>query len=116
MSWLRGSTFSHRAASIGVSVKLTTSDTMIANAIVRPKLFMNRPTMPPMNADRHEDRDERERGRQHGEADLLVAATAAWTWSSCLLFDEPVDVLQHDDGVVDDDADRQVSARASSAC
>jgi hypothetical protein len=38
----------HRADSIGVSVKLTSRDTMIANDIVRPKLFMKRPTMPPM--------------------------------------------------------------------
>ena len=64
-------TFSQRADSIGVSVKLTSSDTMIANAIVRPKLFMKRPTMPPMNADRHEDRDQRQRRREHRQADLL---------------------------------------------
>src|ERR1043165_1391871 len=93
---------------------------MIANAIVNPKLFMKRPTMPPMKptgtkiatsdnvvastarpiswvastaawnwsscrsealheasddaaheADRHEDRDQRQRRRQYGEADLL---------------------------------------------
>ena len=78
------STFSQRADSIGVSVKLTSSDTTIANAIVRPKLFMKRPTMPPMKATGHEDRHERQRRRQHGEADLLASpSTAAWNGSSC---------------------------------
>ena len=33
---------------IGVSVKLTNSDTSTAKAIVRPKLCMKRPTMPLM--------------------------------------------------------------------
>ena len=59
-------TLSQRAASIGVSVKLTSSDTMIANAIVRPKLFMNRPTMPPMNPT----------GTNMATSDSVVASTA----------------------------------------
>src|SRR2546422_4635567 len=41
---------SQRAESDGVSVKLTSSETAIANAIVQPKLFMNWPTIPLMNA------------------------------------------------------------------
>ena len=100
-------TFSQRAASIGVSVKLTSSDTMIANAIVSPKLYMKRPTMPPMNAT----------GRKTATSDSVVASTArpisrvastaAWNGSIVLLLDEPVDVLEHDDRVVDHDADRQ---------
>ena len=44
----RGFTFSQCADIIGVSVKLTNSDTSTANAIVRPKLCMKRPTMPLM--------------------------------------------------------------------
>ena len=77
------STFSHRADSIGVSVKLTSSDTMIANAIVNPKLFMNRPTMPPMKPT----------GTKIATSESVVASTArpisrvpsmaAWIWSSC---------------------------------
>ena len=60
------STFSQRADSIGVSVKLTSSDTMIANAIVSPKLFMNRPTMPPMKAT----------GTKIATSESVVASTA----------------------------------------
>ncbi len=43
-----GGAFSQYADIIGVSVKLTNSDTITANAIVRPKLCMKRPTMPLM--------------------------------------------------------------------
>ncbi len=54
------------ATSIGVSVKVTSSDTMMAKAMVRPKLFMNRPTMPPMKAT----------GRKTATSDSVVASTA----------------------------------------
>ncbi len=57
---------SQRADSIGVRVKLTSSDTMMANAIVRPKLFMNRPTMPPMKPT----------GTKMATSDSVVASTA----------------------------------------
>ena len=80
---------------------------MIANAIVRPKLFMNRPTMPPMKPT----------GTKIATSDSVVASTARPISSRrldrglelvlVLFLDEPVDVLQHDDRVVDDDADRQ---------
>ena len=60
-------TFSHRADSIGVSVKLTSSDTMMANAMVRPKLFMKRPTMPPMKPT----------GTKIATSDSVVASTAS---------------------------------------
>jgi hypothetical protein len=39
--------FSHLDASMGVSVKLTNSDTRMAKAMVMPKLERNRPGMPP---------------------------------------------------------------------
>ena len=110
------STFSQRAASIGVSVKLTSSETMIANAIVRPKLFRKRPTMPPMKPT----------GTNTATSDSVVASTARpislvavdgrLELVLVLLLDEAVDVLQHDDRVVDDDADRRASARAASSC
>ena len=57
---------SHRADIIGVSVKLTSIDTRMANAIVMPKLFMNRPTMPPMKAT----------GTKMATSDSVVASTA----------------------------------------
>ncbi len=55
-----------REASIGVSVKLTSSDTRIANDIVNPKLVMNRPTMPPMKPT----------GTKIATSDSVVASTA----------------------------------------
>ena len=55
-----------RADIIGVSVKLTSSDTRTANAMVNPKLFMKRPTMPPMNAT----------GMNTATSDSVVASTA----------------------------------------
>ena len=39
-----------RADRVGVRVKLTSSDTAMAKAMVRPKLFKNIPTMPLRNA------------------------------------------------------------------
>ena len=51
---------------MGVSVKLTSSDTAIANAIVTPKEFMKRPTIPAMNAT----------GRKTAISDSDVARTA----------------------------------------
>ena len=62
----RGRILIQRAASIGVSVKLTSSDTRIANDIVNPKLVMNRPTMPPMNPT----------GTKIAISDRVVASTA----------------------------------------
>ena len=59
-------TLSHRAHIIGVRVKLTTSDTMIENDIVRPNELMKRPTMPPMNAT----------GRNTATSESVVARTA----------------------------------------
>ena len=56
-----------RAASIGVSEKLTNSDTVIANAMVRPKLWKKRPTMPLMNAT----------GRNTASSESVVASTAS---------------------------------------
>ena len=41
---------SQRAAKVGVKVKATKSEIKIAKAIVRPNEFMNRPTIPVMNA------------------------------------------------------------------
>ena len=49
-----------------MSVKATSSDTAMAKAMVTPKEYMNRPTMPPMNAT----------GRNTAISDRLVASTA----------------------------------------
>ena len=78
-----GRTLSQRAASIGVSVKLTSSDTRMANAIVRPKLFMKRPTMPPMNPTGTKMATSDSVVARTARPISLVASMAAWCWSSC---------------------------------
>ncbi len=55
-----------RAESIGVSEKLTMSETKMAKAIVRPKLLRKRPMIPPMKAT----------GRNTAMSDSVVARTA----------------------------------------
>jgi hypothetical protein len=62
----RGRILIQRADSIGVSVKLTSSETMMAKAMVNPKLVMKRPTMPPMNPT----------GTKIATRDKVVASTA----------------------------------------
>ena len=99
-----------RAASIGVRVKATTSETMMAKVAVRPNKFQNFPTRPPMKAT----------GRKITTSETVVAVTASeisfvpdggLEGRPPLLLGVPEDVLQHDDGVVDDDArgERQTS-------
>ena len=61
---------SQRAASIGVSVKLTSSDTAMAKAIVTPKRRHEAPDDAAHEGDRQEDGDQREGGREDGQADL----------------------------------------------
>ena len=90
---------------MGVSVKLTSIETRMANDIVSPNDFMKRPTMPPMKPT----------GTKMAISDSVVASTArpisfvASTAASKrihpLLLDEAVDVLEHDNRVVDDDTD-----------
>ena len=91
----------------------TSSETAIANAAVNPNDDMKRPTMPPMKPT----------GTNTAISDSVVAITArpisfvpsmaASNGAHALLFDEAIDVLEHDDRVVDDDADHQASAPAS---
>ena len=52
---------------MGVSVKLTSNDTRMANAIVSPKLCMKRPTMPLMKPT----------GTKIATSDSVVASTAS---------------------------------------
>ncbi len=61
--------FRNRELSIGVRVKLTSIDTMIANAIVQPNGLMNRLAYPLMNAI----------GRKITTSDSVVAMTASAT-------------------------------------
>ena len=63
-----------------------------------------------------EDHHERERGRRHGERDLLGALDGRLERGPPLLLRVPEDVLEHDDRVVDDDARSRATARAWSGC
>ena len=58
--------FRKREHSMGVSVNETSNDTAMANAEVKPKELMNRPTIPPMNPT----------GRNTASSDIVVAITA----------------------------------------
>ena len=79
----------------------------MANAIVMPKLNRKRPTMPLMNATGRKTRHQRQRGREDGEADFFGRLDGGGERLHLLLVDEAVDVLEHDDRVVDHDADGQ---------
>src|SRR5262252_645248 len=57
--------------------------------------------------DGQEHRQQRQRRRQHRQADLARRVDRRRHRPHALLFDEPEDVLEHNDRVVDDDADRQ---------
>ncbi len=57
--------------------------------------------------DGHEDGDERQRRGQHGEPDFLRGVDGGLELVFVLFFDEPIDVLEDDDRVVDDDAHRE---------
>ena len=62
-----------RELSIGVSVKLTSIDTRIENAIVQPNGLMNRLRVAVHERDRQEDHDQRERRRHHRQRHLARA-------------------------------------------
>ena len=96
-----------RDESIGVSVKETSSETAMANADVRPNELMKRPTMPPMNPTGRKTASSDMRGRHHRQADFVGAFDGRLQWRHAFLFHEAEDVLEHDDGVVDHDADHQ---------
>ncbi len=57
---------SQRLLIMGVRVKATSRETRMEKAMVRPKEYMNRPTMPPMKAT----------GRNTATRDRVVARTA----------------------------------------
>ena len=57
--------------------------------------------------DRHEDHDQRERRRHDGHADLRRRFGCGLLRRHALFLDEPEDVLEHDDRIVDDDAGGQ---------
>ena len=99
--------FSQRAASIGVSEKLMIMLTRIVADMVTPNDFRNRPTIPPMNAIGRKTAISESVIESTARPISLVAAKAASHGRAVLLLDVAVDVLQHDDRVVDHDAHRK---------
>ena len=106
--------FIHRAASIGVRVKETISETAIAAADVSPKDDMKRPTIPVMNPTGMNTASSGKSRRKHREADLACSLDGRLKRVHALFFDESVDVLQHDDRVIDHDSDHKRQRQASS--
>ena len=97
---------STRAHSIGVSVSETKPDTMIAIAMRDREFAEHAADDAAHQQHRDEHRDQRERDRDDGEADLARALQRGLERPHAAL-DVADDVLQHDDGVVDHEADRQ---------
>ena len=60
--------------------------------------------------ERQEDDDERERGGEHGQRDFLGRVTRGARAGPLFLLHRAVDVFEHHDGVVDDDADGEDEA------
>ena len=94
-----------RAAIIGVSVSATNAETTIVIVTVMANSRKSRPTMPPISSS----------GMKTAISDRLIdtmvkpispAPLIAASIGLQALLDVAVDVLQHDDGVVDDEADR----------
>jgi hypothetical protein len=93
----------------------TKSETSTANATVTPNWKKILPIMPAHEGDGDEHRDDRERGGEHGEADLV----GAFLRRAVVILphrDVPHDVLAHDDRVIDQQADRRATGRAASWC
>ena len=65
------------------------------------------PDNPAQETDRNEHRQQRQRRRHDREPDLARPFDRRPERRHALFLDEPVDVLQHDDRIVDDDADHQ---------
>ena len=91
---------------IGVSVSATKPETSTAPASVSANSMNSRPVLPVVKRDRRIHRGQRQRHRDDGEADLARADHRRLERRHALL-DVAVDVLQHDDGVVDHEADGQ---------
>jgi hypothetical protein len=86
---------------------------MIANAIVQPERVDESARVAGHERDRQEDHHQRQRGRHHRQSNLTGALDRRFERRHMLLFYVAEDVLEHDDRVVDDDADgkRQAEQR-----
>ena len=71
----------------------------------QPEALHEAPDDPAHESHRDENRHQRERRGEHRQADFLRRIDGGTELVFAFLFDEPIDVLQHHDGVVDDDTD-----------
>ena len=101
--------------SIGVRLIDTKPDTRIATPIVTANSCSSRPTMPPMNST----------GMNTAASDSVIETIvnaisfdplSAAVMASSPMLHVPDDVLEHDDRIVDDEADRQASAPSATDC
>ena len=79
---------------------------MIVTVMVTANSRNTRPTMPPINSTGMNTAIKREGDRDDGEADFARTLERRLEWPHAV-FDVADDVLQHDDRVVDHEADRQ---------
>src|SRR6185436_18767162 len=93
-----------REHSIGASVSDTSAETAIEAVTVKANSRNRRPMIPPMSSSGMNTAISDADG-QHGEADLARSLDGGLERRSAVL-DVAVDVLHHDDGVVDHEADR----------
>ena len=90
---------------IGVRVSETSSETRIVIDTVIPNSRNSRPDDPAHQEQRDEDGDERQADRHDRKADLARALDRRFHRAQPVL-DMAMDVLEHDDRVVDDKTDR----------
>jgi len=69
--------------------------------------------MPPMKATGTKIARKRQGGRKDGQADFLGAVDRGLKLVFVLLFDEAINILEHDNRVVDDDTDGKRQREAS---
>ena len=105
----------NRAAMTGVSVSATNADTAIVIVTVMANSRKMRPTMPPISSSGMNTATSDKADRQDREADLAGALDCGLDRTESVL-DVALDVLQHDDGVVDDEADRDAECPSGTDC
>src|ERR1700727_1538220 len=104
-SFPRSAAGSNFAQSMGVSVSETRTESRIETPTVTAN-SRNRSSSPPANQESpNEDRYQRNQNRKDGEADVVGAVERGLERRRAAL-DMPDNILDHDNGVVDDEADR----------
>ena len=104
------------AASIGVSVSDTKADATIATVTTTANSLKMRPMMPPISSTGMNTATSETVIEMMVKPISRLPLSAASNGAEAVLLHVPMDVLQHDDGVVDHEADRQRQRRAARCC